>query len=49
MKIKKIAALVLALIMLLSLSGCGMDLKLTTAVLKLNKAMEKPTQGFVLV
>ena len=37
MKIKKIAALVLALIMLLSLSGCGMDLKLTTAVLKLNK------------
>ena len=37
MKAKKIAALVLALVMLLSLSACGMDLKLTTAVLKLSK------------
>ena len=37
MKIKKLAALVLVLVMLLSLSGCGMDLKLTTAILKLNK------------
>ena len=37
MKVKKIAALVLVCVMLLSLSGCGMDLKLTTAVLKLNK------------
>ena len=34
---KKIAALVLAAVMLLSLSACGMDLKLTTAILKLNK------------
>ena len=37
MKIKKIAALVLAVVMLLSLSACGMDLKLTTSILKLSK------------
>ena len=40
MKIKKLAALVLVLVMLLSLSGCGMDLKLTTAILKLNKVQK---------